>query len=381
MLTAPGVFRLRPRLATSARELGGASNDGRRRIHHVERRPQHGDVYGERAGEMRGEPVGRHPRGVPRVIRVLDEPGLDHPPADGALRRSEAEERRQARRERARDPPLGGEVRQGQDEVPAQRAAPLPVSPLHPVYELEVVHGHPRVRLLVLWGLLVLGELRVPVLGGERRFLDELPVGHGQAAASEPRDAAQDDHAVHPRAPAREPPPERSFRGGSSVHQRMRRDWRDGRRRRGGGERARRAAVASAADDGAAVDAFAVDAAYARHAACPAPAIGSTRRGIIVDATFGGIRTSAMTFLAPEARAATLHARAFRARGMSRCRLRELRRLPMRRRGARARRAPSSSAQPSSDVVVVERFIFHSSLTVSARQAVSGRVRWQLERT
>ena len=189
---------------------------------------------------MRGEPVGRHPRGVRRVILVLDEPGLDHPPANRALRRSEAEERRQARRERARDPPLGGEVRQGQDEVPAQRAAPLPVSPLHPVYELEVVHGHPRVRLLVLWGLLVLGELRVPVLGGERRFLDEFPVGHGQAAPSEPGDAAQDDHAVHPRAPSREPPPERSFRGGSSVHQRTRRDGRDGRRRRGGGERAAR---------------------------------------------------------------------------------------------------------------------------------------------
>ena len=217
------------------------SSHGRGREPRVERRPQHGDVYGERAGEVRGESVGRHPRGVRRVIRVLDEPGLDHPPANRSLRRSEAEERRQARRERARDPPFGGEVRQGQDEVPAQGAAPLPVPPLHPVYELEVVHGHPRVRLLVLWGLLVLGELRVPVLGGERRFLDELPVGHGQAAPSEPRDAAQDDHAVHPRAPAREPPPERSFRGGSSVHQRMRRDGRDGRRRRrGGGERAAR---------------------------------------------------------------------------------------------------------------------------------------------
>ena len=78
-------------------------------------------------------------------------------------------------------------------------------------------------------------------------------------------------------------------------------------------ENARRAAVASAADDGAAVDAFAVDAAYARHAACPAPAIGSTRRGIIVDRDAWRDPTSAMTFLAPEARAATLHARAFRS--------------------------------------------------------------------
>ena len=79
-------------------------------------------------------------------------------------------------------------------------------------------------------------------------------------------------------------------------------------------ENARRAAVASAADDDAAVDAFAVDAAYARHAACPAPAIGSTRRGIIVDGdVWRDPPTSAMTFLAPEARAATLHARAFRS--------------------------------------------------------------------
>ena len=61
------------------------------------------------------------------------------------------------------------------------------------------------------------------------------------------------------------------------------------------------------------VDAFAVDAAYARHAACPAPGIGSTRRGIIVDRDAWRDPTSAMTFLAPEARAATLHARAFRS--------------------------------------------------------------------
>lgn len=79
---------------------------------------------------------------------------------------------------------------------------------------------------------------------------------------------------------------------------------------------ARRVAVASIEilDAAGALDAAAfVDVRYARHALCPAPATGSTRRAAIERDAWADPTTSAMTFLKLDARACpVLHTDAFR---------------------------------------------------------------------
>lgn len=79
---------------------------------------------------------------------------------------------------------------------------------------------------------------------------------------------------------------------------------------------ARRVAVASIEilDAAGALDAAAfVDVRYARHALCPAPATGSTRRAAIERDAWADPTTSAMTFLKLDARACpALHTDAFR---------------------------------------------------------------------
>lgn len=80
----------------------------------------------------------------------------------------------------------------------ADGTAPHAVEPLHEVDELVLLQRDVVVLQLVLWKLLVLVELRVPLLiAGWKLAPQQLPINHAQATLRQPSDAAECDHAVH----------------------------------------------------------------------------------------------------------------------------------------------------------------------------------------
>ena len=169
----------------------------------VEPRPHPDDEREDDAGErqMQGELDRRHRH------HALLQAGMDHDPADRALKPAKSADGGELPEQRAAHCSLPGEPEQRQEPGDADEAPELAVAPLPPVDELEFGEAHAPIEELVLWDLTVFLELGQPARFRQRRDRAHQgpPLGDGEAGIGQPRRAAhqhhREDEASHPREP------------------------------------------------------------------------------------------------------------------------------------------------------------------------------------
>ena len=143
----------------------------------------------QRQHQMRRQPILRD-------LGPLREAGGDHPPADRALQRAEAEDQPQPPLQLGTQHAAPQEEQERQQIDRADHAPEQPVAPFPPEDGLEFRKAHAGVEFAILRdGLVALERLRPLRLRQRRqRAGDRLPLDDRQAGFREPRGAADQHH-------------------------------------------------------------------------------------------------------------------------------------------------------------------------------------------
>ena len=141
---------------------------------------------------MSGEPILRN-------LNAIGETRSDHPPTDGALQSTEAENEPQSAAQSRSNPAAPEEPHERQQKNYADQAADEPVRPFPPIDRLERVKAHALIERVILRDGLILFERALPLRFAERRQYahDRLPLGDRQARFRQPRCTANQNHGEH----------------------------------------------------------------------------------------------------------------------------------------------------------------------------------------
>ncbi len=141
---------------------------------------------------MQGEPFRRH-------LRAIDQPAHHHPDADHALEHDQEGDHPAAPDQAAGNLLPPQEPDEWEDAGQTRQAAQLPMAPFPPEDRLEAVQGHAGIHQAVLGNLLVVIELRLPLVHVQRRngSRQQFPLRDRDAGIGQPGRAAEHHHAEH----------------------------------------------------------------------------------------------------------------------------------------------------------------------------------------